>query len=399
MQLRSEPVVLAPVLTRTGEPSYRVTGTVRGEQRKAVTQDLTEAQEKQTLWEADRVISGATTRAKFTFLSERQLREAEAGAEIMRDSGYTPMDAVRHFLKNPPKKDKEISIEKALIECLKERSGRISNSQYDNIRLRTTMFAAFLGPKTLIGDITKQSINDWLLSTDNGKKTWNNYRGDVSAFFSWCVEKEWLSKNPVESVKTFSKRELARGIPDRLEISVCRQLMGFLENDAPEWCSYFAITLFAGVRPDVRDGEMKKLSDGVARDGVSSYFSEPCLKISAELAKDRRPRQTDIQPNLAAWLKKYPPTAKSLCPADYDERSIITSRFKISHDVLRHTCISAYVARFKSLAGAATQFGTSETVIRDHYLNRMSFEEALEFYSIFPRGVQGDPWMQVTLAA
>jgi len=55
--------------------------------------------------------------------------------------------------------------------------------------------------------------------------------------------------------------------------------------------------------------------------------------------------------------------------------------------VMRHTFISMFVARFRSMGEAALQAGNSESIIRKHYLDLKSKEEAEQFFSIRPAKV------------
>jgi hypothetical protein len=53
--------------------------------------------------------------------------------------------------------------------------------------------------------------------------------------------------------------------------------------------------------------------------------------------------------------------------------------------MLRHTFITMFVAKFRSLGEAALQAGNSESIIRKHYLDLKSKEEAEQFWSILPK--------------
>jgi len=57
----------------------------------------------------------------------------------------------------------------------------------------------------------------------------------------------------------------------------------------------------------------------------------------------------------------------------------------LSHDVLRHTFISMFVAKFRSIGEAAIQAGNSEAIIRKHYLDLKTANEADAFYAIVPK--------------
>ena len=53
---------------------------------------------------------------------------------------------------------------------------------------------------------------------------------------------------------------------------------------------------------------------------------------------------------------------------------------------MRHTYISMTVGAFRSVGDAALQAGNSEAIIRKHYLDLKSVEEADEFWRIVPAG-------------
>ena len=59
--------------------------------------------------------------------------------------------------------------------------------------------------------------------------------------------------------------------------------------------------------------------------------------------------------------------------------------FNLTHDILRHTFVSMFVAKFRSMGEAALQAGNSESIIRKHYLDLKNPAEAEQFFSILPR--------------
>jgi hypothetical protein len=62
----------------------------------------------------------------------------------------------------------------------------------------------------------------------------------------------------------------------------------------------------------------------------------------------------------------------------------IRQKFDVGHDVLRHTFISMHVAKFRSMGDAALQAGNSESIIRRHYLNVTTPQEADAFFNVLP---------------
>ena len=142
---------------------------------------------------------------------------------------------------------------------------------------------------------------------------------------------------------------------------------------------YFALCLFAGIRPCVRTGEILRLLPAHVRLDTGVILIEP------EVSKVREKRTVAIQPNLAAWLRAYPLAKNPIIMPNLQKlRARIAKRFGLTHDVMRHTFISMHVAKFRSLGEAALQAGNSESIIRRHYLDLKSTEEAEQFFGILP---------------
>jgi hypothetical protein len=96
-------------------------------------------------------------------------------------------------------------------------------------------------------------------------------------------------------------------------------------------------------------------------------------------------RNVTIQPNLAAWLRAYPLDRFPIIPANLQHtRAAVAKAFDLSHDIMRHTFISMHVGNFRSMGEAALQAGNSESIIRKHYLDLKTKEEAERFFAIMP---------------
>lgn len=385
----SKPATLVPINNRSGSLSYRVTVTIRGKQRKKCFRKLADAELTQQRWEIER-IHEAAVRPIITHLTLEEVRQAEAAAELLKTEGVGLLDATKYFLTNKPHVTPAITFAIGLEEFLAEKS-LLSAAQCATYRVRGENFKKHVGQGRLISEITARDIHLWLRAKGShtaplGKKTWNNYRNDLSTIFAWFLKKPraWLKENPVDGVIRFPLRSLKSPARQRLDVETCRELMEFLEREKPKWCAFFALTLFLGVRSDLLNGEIRKLAQCVVRDGVELYFQNGYLHLSAEITKEGEPRQTAIPANVAAWFNRYPPNASSICPDRGAAYRAIRERFGIPLNGLRHTAISAYVTRNGSLAGAATEFGCSEGIIRRHYLSRMTPEDAHAFYEIMP---------------
>ncbi len=386
MPLRSKPITIKAVQNRTDTISYRVLGTIvpKGKQRRQHFACMDDALAAQAAWEAERMGVRAALRPKITRLNLRQLAQAEAAIELLKGTGLTIIDATRHALRNPPPAQSTKKLGTAHRDFLEDRKPFVGPRTYEALRLTGERFIRFVGEKTLLAEVGTDHVRKWMVSNGEiSKKSWNNYRGDLFTFFEWCLAKPraWVTDNPV---KPISRHDIVRSLPERLEVETARELMAYLEKEKPQWCLFFAIALFLGVRPDMTNGEMGKLAAAVRRGGEKKHFCNGVLHITADLAKDKRPRQTQIPANVTAWIEKHPVTAEALNPDDWDGYGEIRKKFKIPHDGLRHTAISAHVSFHGSFADAASQFGNSESMIRTHYFNRMTKAEAEQFYQIKP---------------
>ena len=147
---------------------------------------------------------------------------------------------------------------------------------------------------------------------------------------------------------------------------------------------FFALCLFSGIRPCLRTGEILKLRPEHVRLDTGVIHIEP------EVSKVRMKRNVTIQHNLAVWLQAYPLNRYPvIVPALQKHRAKVAKLFGLSHDVMRHTFISFFIAKFRSMGEAALQAGNSEAIIRKHYLDLKTPSEADEFFSIRPQARQG----------
>jgi hypothetical protein len=210
-------------------------------------------------------------------------------------------------------------------------------------------------------------------------KTFNNRRGVFSTFFKFAFHRGWTVENTILRVPHHRVR-IRRGSAATFSAEQARKLMEFAEtHEGGRWVPYFAICLFAGVRPGVPDGEITKL-----------HPERICLEsggicIPDTVSKIREARRITIQPNLAARLRAYPLDKYPLVVGNFKKRrQPFRDRVNLTHDVLRHTFISMFVAKFRSIGEAAIQAGNSESIIRKHYLDLKTVTEAEEFFSILP---------------
>ncbi len=216
-------------------------------------------------------------------------------------------------------------------------------------------------------------------------KRWNNIRGMLHAFFAWCIEapRNFITRNPISDIiehEAIPMNPVA--LTPSQSLDLMREAMEFKDGAL---VPYFALTLFAGVRPAVQDGEIYKLG---FRDDLLTTIVNPLtglIHLPAEVAKNRVPRQVTIQPNLRAWLDRFPLDHYPIMPVNADKMiAAVRKKQRLGHDIMRHTFISAHIGKFHSIDKTAKEAGNSAEIIREHYHDPMTEEEAEIFWAITP---------------
>lgn len=327
-----------------------------------------------------------------TRLTVDQLGQAEAA--YSRLAGKHALGfAVDWFLANYRPPVVAMPLSDAAAEFLAARQPHVSfYVARDYKRELRTLQAAF--PAREVHSINTEEVQAYMEARKLGKKAWNNLRGSLHAFFEFCrvAPRQWCQDNPV---KPIAKHRVARGIPEILSAQQVANLMAFVEQyptgtrqtGKPGYLvPYFALCVFAGIRPTVPRGECWKIGKLPPRQLERAIdLANGVIRIGPEVSKTRDLRQITIQPNLRAWLERYPLDRFPLVvPAMQAKVMEVRMKFNLTDDVLRHTFISMHVAKFRSLGGTALEAGNSEAIIKRHYLNLVTVAEADKFWDLLP---------------
>ena len=254
-----------------------------------------------------------------------------------------------------------------------------------------------------VADVTTADVVAYLASLRSkagltaAPKTVNNSRADLRGFFAWCTGKEcdrpiaactrrWHTSNPAADTP---KKMVPYNSPEILSVEESAALMIRLERDWPAYVPFFALALFAGIRPT---DELHKLARHENLHTPSKEaggrplidLERRIITVTPFISKMDRKRVVPIQPNLTAWLTAHPGPIK---PVGFQNGlKTIRKACQLSHDVLRHSFISYRVTASGSKAKTALEAGNSEGVIDEHYLSMPSEAEAAAFWQIMPGG-------------
>jgi integrase len=384
--MKNTKFVVSRFANRNGVTSWRVSGFLHGVRiRKNLKTREEAAAEKATL-EIKAMQAASGLRTAVTSLTDVQLREAEAGFQRLLGQPLSLAGCLDYALANYRAPRHEVSLPIAVAEFIATKRAEceralISELQVRAIRCELANFQKWF-PGHVLGQFTAANLIHYLQRGSPALKTYNNRRTILLSFFKFAFQKDWITANPVE--KTPHHRIAhRRGSAVTITAEHAGKLMAYLETfKGGALVPYFALCLFAGIRPNVLYGEIKKLRPEDIRLDTGVIHIEP------EVSKVRMKRHVTIQPNLAMWLRAYPLDKFPIIPAKNMTRmrTKVFAAFGLTHDVLRHTFISMFVAKFRSMGEAALQAGNSESIIRKHYLDLKSKEEAERFFGIVPQG-------------
>jgi integrase len=324
-----------------------------------------------------------------TFLAPDQLREAEAMFRRLAGRPHPLSFYIEYALANYREPVTQKLLTKAVAEYIATKDHEreqdlisephLTRMKWDLDRLQKHF------PAATVAELTGARLVGYFEARRAAIKTYNNRRGIVSTFLKFALQRDWITDNPLVKIPPRRIRR-RRGGAVTFTAQQAKDLMAFVEQHHPSAVPFFALCLFAGIRPCLRTGEILRLKP----DHVKT--AEGVIRIDGEVSKVREPRMVTIQPNLAAWLKAYPLAKFPIIPANLQHiREKVAVKFPLTHDVMRHTFISMFVAKFRSMGEAALQAGNSEGIIRRHYLDLKSPEEAELFFGIRPSHVAAAP--------
>jgi site-specific recombinase XerD len=319
-------------------------------------------------------------RSVTTTLTLEQLDAAEAAVKRLGDR-YTLPQVVDYFFQHYREADFVIRFGDASVAFRGDLEGQVRDRSLIQLKSTLSQFERFT-ENPFVHEVSTPDIVGFLKSlrarggVNQAKaKTWNNYRADLHLFFEWCADRQrrWVANNPVSDVP---RKQVENGHVEILSLKTAQALMDYVaEFKNGKYARYYALALFGGVRPG---GELEKL----ATHSALINLADRVVRITPMVSKTKKPRQIKIRENFYQWLTQF---GGEILPINSDrELKAIRKKFSLSRDVLRHTFTSMHIGAFKSFADAALESGNTEKIIKDHYLNTSSFDDAQAFWQIAP---------------
>lgn len=391
--MKSKPFSLSKI-KRKGRPDrWRVRGHLHGQRLDKSFADLGKAKAWRDAKEIERTNLGRSTKATLTRLDQAQAFDAEKALAILDGKG-TLVDAAEAFLASYVAPDRALTMGEAskLYDAEREKArlrGLLSRPMHRCSRGAVARFGNWFGLDEPLATVTTARFQEFLDGTFTSPKNYENIRGYLSTFFKFALGQGFLNADPTLGTITLAKKNAkARGVAKTKSPQEIRDLFVWLEDNAPEIVPAFALMAFAGIRPCKQYGEIVRLKP----EHVNADLG--VITILPDVSKVNEKRKFQMTPNLVAWLRAYPLDRFPItCAGPRRFKALrveVGARFDLSHDVLRHSAITYWVAKFQSHFEAARQFGNSESVIRKHYQdNDRTDDEADAFFEIYPCEASG----------
>jgi len=376
--------VISEFKNPSGEVVYRVSGWLEGKRYRKNFPTRPEAETERQVLEACRLQRETGFHTTVTRLTNDQLHEAETAFRLLANHPHRLSFYVEFALANYRDTERNITLADAIAGYMAAKQTEcertlLSGSQLGSIKYELKVFQQYF-PTLRLGECSPTLLVQYFERGAPSLKTYNNRRGILSTFFKFALRKDWIINNPLEKVD-YHRIAHRRGSAKTLSAIQAKELMSYVENyENGALVPFFALCLFVGIRPCVRRGEIFKLRP------EQIHLDTGVIHIEPDVSKVRMKRHVTIQPNLSAWLRAYPlEKFPIIMPNMQHIRARIAKQFGLSHDIMRHTFISMFVAKFRSLGEAALQAGNSESIIRKHYLDLKSQTEATQFFGILPK--------------
>ena len=190
------------------------------------------------------------------------------------------------------------------------------------------------------------------------------------AFFQLASAEGYIEKSPCCAIQRPINED--NGPPKIFLAKEAAQLLSTALQLDPPYAKYFAIGLFAGIRPN----EIDRLKE--------EDISQRYIEITAANAKCRKRRLVNVLPNLKEWLKVSLET-----PLKNKRRRklaiIKAAGLNWAHDIMRHSYASYHLAQFESADKTALEMGHRDTqMLFRHYRELVTKEEAQAYWAIEP---------------
>jgi len=292
--------------------------------------------------------------------------------EQLKPFGKTIDDAVGFYLRHLQTERGSILVREAVDELIaNRRDAGLSQRYCGDLQIRLRRFVNTFGERS-VASITAKDIDSWLESLGVGPVTRNTFRRDVRTLFSFCYKRNYCAENP--AVAAIRAKEPSREV----EVLTVDQAKKLLASSSLEMLPYWAVGMFAGLRPS----EIRQL------EWADVDFEDALITVRS--TKTGRKRFVKMQPNLTRWLEPFRTRdGKVVSPVNFrkqeeEDRTAAGLGDHWPQNALRHSFGSYWLAQFNDINALALLMGNSPAVIERHYKRAVRPKEAHKYWALTP---------------
>ena len=272
------------------------------------------------------------------------------------------------------------------------RAKRAANRRPDTLKdaeHRLNRFVSSFGDRPL-GTITLHDLEIWMAGLDCQSVTRDNYRRAVVGLFNYGTKRGLCERNPALGLALSGRDE---SMPSILTPKQSQDLLAAAVIHAPDMVPFFAIGLFAGLRPK---NELARL------DWRNIDFKARTIMVDPATAKRRRSRFVKMSSNLLDWLTPCRQTSGTVFYSRRLFRRVVEKAGLNTWepDVMRHSFASYHLVKHGDANATALQLGHAGApgVLFDHYRALARPKDAKAFWAIRPNQSKVIPFPQPATA-
>jgi integrase len=366
---------------REGEPWRYVTRTTKKAAEEAAFEKLGEIDAGGLVW------SGLDPAAR------RYLQE------VHRLSTEADRPAVLGFLASRRKSAEIVASVERFMDFKEAQKGGATRHLSNVRRDLEALAKAFAGRS--VTDVTDGDLTAWWQARvgERSGKTRNECRGNLVAFWNWCV-RDGIFPKEVTPAEKLPRVDLE---PCERRVLTSGEVLAVLAKVGVEWRPWVVLGAFCGLRPEEISPVMGKVKTrrgkrGLRCEEIDWQFN--VIRLPAEVSKINTPRHVPLLPAARAWLEWAgirPGMVGAVCGVNPTEAGETLRLGKVvfkdgwPQDALRHSYGSMRNAVLRNLPQVAEEMGTSETMLRRHYHNPRTSEEGAEWFGLRPGMIRFDP--------
>jgi integrase len=319
-------------------------------------------------------------------LTDAQRNEAVRAIQMLEPYGVGLVGAAESFRERAKLLSRTVPFSVLREEYLAAKRADNKSAHYlSDIKIRLGILGQVFDDRP-VATIESRELDDWLRGLEMSPTSRVNFRKIMHTAFAFAVMRGYIPENPVTKTTRVKALISPPGILTPTEIAA------LLSNADSQIVPALALAAFGGLR----DAEVGRMTwDRI--DLTGGY-----IKIDAAIAKTASRRLVPVSDNLRAWIFPHMRKSGIIRPVRRTYYNIVTRARKAAvdklngegetarnlrewpHNALRHSYVSYRLALIANAAQVAEECGHSIQVMKQHYRELVTRDEAIKWFAVMP---------------